>query len=177
MALIIKSNTQHWWMFLLRGLLFIILGIYMIGSPLRSYMALSFLFGIIILLAGVTELLYAYTNRHTGGWVWRLLLGIIDLVLGIILVTDISASMSVLPFVLGIWFLFKGFSLLGFAGILQRPFWVITGGVLMILFAMLVIVNPAIGAMTIVLWTAFAFIIAGIFNSLLAFRLKAAHNV
>ncbi|MDB5155000.1 MAG: protein of unknown function rane [Mucilaginibacter sp.] len=175
MVLAIRSNTWHWWMFLLRGLLFILLGIYMLSAPLTSYVALSFLFGIIILLAGITELLYAYANRHTGGWGWRFLLGIIDLVLGIILVTDVSVSMSVLPFLVGIWFLFKGFSLLGFASLLHRPFWMIAGGILMILFALLIIFNPAIGAMTIVLWTAFAFIITGIFNSLLAFSLRSAH--
>jgi uncharacterized membrane protein HdeD (DUF308 family) len=65
--------------------------------------------------------------------------------------------------------------MLGFASLLQRPFWMIAGGILMILFALLIIFNPAIGAMTIVLWTAFAFIITGIFNSLLAFSLRSAH--
>jgi hypothetical protein len=177
MALVIKSNIRHWWMFLLRGLLFILLGIYMISAPFRSYVALSFLFGVIILLAGIAELLYAYANRHTGGWGWRLLLGIIDLGLGIILVTNVVVSMSVLSFVVGIWFLFKGFSLLSFAGILHRSFWIIAGGILTILFALLIIFNPVIGAMTIVLWTAYGFIIAGIFNGLLAFRLKDANDI
>jgi len=116
MALAIKSSdTWHWWMFLLRGLLFIFVGIYMLATPLKSYAALSFLFGIIILLAGIAELMHAYANRHTGRWGWHLLLGIIDFTLGIVLVADLSFSMSVLPFVLGIWFLSKAFSLFSFA--------------------------------------------------------------
>lgn len=172
MELAIKSSVKHWWVFLLRGVLFIVLGIYMIASPLVSYMALSFLFGVIILLTGVSELLYAYANRHHKGWGWRLFVGIIDLVLGVILVAHIGLSMSILPFVVGLLFLFRGFSLFSFAGLLGGSWWLVFGGILCVLFALLILFNPAIGAITIVLWTAIAFIITGIFNCLLAFRLE-----
>src|SRR5690242_3297721 len=106
MKTIVKSNTIHWWIFLLRGLLFILLGIYMLSSPLRSYMALSFLFGLIIILAGIAELVHAFANRHVKSWIWHLLVGIIDLVLGFILVSHLAVTMSILPFIVGIWFLF-----------------------------------------------------------------------
>lgn len=172
----IKNRLRHWWMFLLRGLLFIFLGVYMLSAPLRSYAALSLLFGILVLIAGVVELIHAFSNRHTNSWWWHLLVGVIDLVLGIILVSNLTVSMSVLPFVLGAWFLVRGVSLLTFATAVQRSFWVIAGGILTILFALLVMFNPAFGAITIVIWTAIAFIIAGIFNGLLAFRLKAAND-
>ena len=163
-------------MFLLRGLLFILLGVYMFSAPFRSYVALSLLFGIIVLIAGVVELIHAFSNRHTRSWWWHLLVGIIDLVLGIVLVSNITVSMTVLPFVLGVWFLFRGVSLLTLSSAVRQSFWVIAGGILTILFALLLMFNPAFGAITIVSWTAVAFIIAGIFNGLLAFRLKAAND-
>ena len=172
MEIAVKNNIRNWWVFLLRGILFIALGIYMFMAPVASYITLSFFFGVIVLLAGVAELLYAYTNRHHKGWGWRLFSGIIDLVLGIILVSNLAVSMSVLPFVMAAWFFFRGFSLFSFAAVVSGSWWLNLGGVLSVLFALLILFHPAIGAITIVLWTAFAFFITGIFNVLLAFRLK-----
>jgi uncharacterized membrane protein HdeD (DUF308 family) len=172
----IKNHLRHWWMFLLRGLLFVFLGIYMFNAPMRSYVALSLLFGILVLIAGVIELIHAFSNRHSRSWLWHLVVGVIDLVLGIILVSNVTVSMSVLPFVLGVWFLVRGISLFTFASAVRKSFWVIAGGILTVLFALLIMFNPAFGAMTIVVWTALAFIVAGIFNGLLAFRLKAAND-
>jgi uncharacterized membrane protein HdeD (DUF308 family) len=149
----------------------------MFTAPGRSYMALSLLFGAIILVAGVAELIHAYGNRHDSGWGWRLFAGIIDLILGIILVSNIEVSMRVLPFVMGIWFLFRAVSLFTFATVVRPSLWVIIGGILTTLFALLVMFNPVFGAMTIVVWTAIAFIIAGIFNLVLGFRLKATNDL
>jgi len=172
-----RENIRHWWVFLLRAILFVLLGIYMIATPFRSYVALSFLFGVIILIAGVFELIHAWNNRHARGWGWRLLVGIIDLVLGIIFVSNLAVSMSVLPILLGIWFLFRGFSLFSFASVVRRSLWLIIGGILSVIFALIIIFNPAVGAITIVIWIAIAFISIGVFNGILAFRLKAANDL
>lgn len=177
MALELSGSVKHWWMFLLRGLLFILLGAYMISKPSESYMALSLLFGIIILLAGIAELAHAFINRDSRRWGWRLFVGILDIVLGLILVFNIKVSMAVLPFILGIWFFFSGASLLSFATVVRRPFWLAVGGMLIIFISFLVMFVPDFGAMTIVIWTALAFIAAGIFNGLLAFWLKDVNDL
>jgi len=171
------SSIRHWWLFLLRGLLFVILGIYMVSSPLASFVALNFVFGVIIFLGGVAEVMHAYANRYIVGWNLRFLLGLIDMALGIVLVCDLRISLSILPFAVGIWFLFRGFSLFSFASVVRKSAWMVLAGFITILFALLIIFNPAFGAMTIILWTAAAFIAIGIFNGMLAFRLKAANDV
>lgn len=160
----------------MRGLVFMLLGVYMISSPSQSYMALSLLFGVIVLVTGIAELAHALTNRHSRRWKWRLLLGIIDLALGLILVFNINLSMAVLPLLIGIWLFLTGVSLLTFATLIRRPFWLILGGVLTTLLSFLVMFVPNFGAVTIVMWTAIAFIIAGIVNGLLAFRLKDVND-
>jgi uncharacterized membrane protein HdeD (DUF308 family) len=100
------------------------------------------------------------------------MIGLIDIILGIILMSHISASVTVLRIIVGIWFLFRGISLLGFSGILGKSWILALGGVLTILFGLLVLFNPVFGSMTIILWIAFAFILTGIFNILLAFSLR-----
>lgn len=176
MAIEFYSNTKHWWMFLLRGLVFMLVGVYMISAPTQSYMALSLLFGILILVTGAAELGHALTNRHSRRWKWRLVVGLIDLVLGLILIFNISLSMAVMPILVGIWLFLTGISLLTFATVIRNPMWLVIGGVLTTIVSILVMFVPSFGAVTIVIWTALAFLIAGIFNGLLAFRLKEVND-
>jgi uncharacterized membrane protein HdeD (DUF308 family) len=173
----IISDIKHWWLFLLRGILFVLLGIYMISTPLVTLVVLSVLFGIVIVFGGISELIHAYVNRYVVGWSWRFLLGLIDVALGFILIFDIKLSITVLPFAVGLWFLFRGFSLFSFASVMRRSGWMILSGVIIVLFALLVMFNPAFGAMTIVLWAASAIIITGIVNVILSFRLRKANEI
>ncbi|HEY4197823.1 MAG TPA: DUF308 domain-containing protein, partial [Mucilaginibacter sp.] len=63
MEITVDRSIRHWWVFVLRGVLFILLSIYVFLSPASAYLALSFLFGLVILLAGIAELLHAYQDR------------------------------------------------------------------------------------------------------------------
>ena len=172
MELPADNSMRHWWVFLLRGALFIIVGIYMILAPNSSYAALGFMFGLIIFLAGVAELLRVYRENNQASRGWHLTLGIIDIVLGIILMGHIAASELILRIIVGIWFLFSGISMISFSRMIGRSLMFTIGGVLIIVFALLVLFNPLFGAMTIIIWTAIAFIITGLFYVVLGFRLK-----
>lgn len=172
MEISVDRSLHRWWVFLIRGILFILTGIYMISSPASSFIALGFFFGLIIFLTGISELLHAYQGNKESNRGWHLMIGLIDIILGIILMSHISASVAILRIIVGIWFLFRGISLLGFSGILGKSWILSLGGVLIILFGLLVLFNPVFGSMTIILWIAFAFILTGIFNILLAFSLR-----
>jgi uncharacterized membrane protein HdeD (DUF308 family) len=171
-TLAVDRSLRHWWVFLIRGLLFILVGIYMICSPASSYAALGFLFGLIILLAGIAELLHVYRENRARNRGWHLFLGIVDIILGIILMGHIAASITILRIIVGIWFLLRGFSLLSFSGLIGKSWLLTVGGIITIIFAGLILFNPIFGAMTIILWTAIAFIVTGLFNVLLAFTMK-----
>jgi uncharacterized membrane protein HdeD (DUF308 family) len=172
MEITVDRSIRHWWVFLVRGILFILTGIYMISSPTTSFVALGFFFGLVILLAGVSELLHAYRSRRESSRSWHLMIGLIDIILGVVLMSHVSASVTVLRIIVGIWFLFRGISLLGFSGIMGKSWVLSLGGILTLLFGLLVLFNPAFGSMTIILWIAFAFILTGLFNILLSFRMK-----
>jgi len=69
--------------------------------------------------------------------------------------------------------------MISFSGVVKdtgSTVWLITGGVLLILFALLIMINPALGALTVITWTGLGFTIAGIFSVVLAIRLKRTHN-
>lgn len=172
MELGIDRSLRHWWVFIIRGVLFILLGVYMILSPATSYAALGFLFGLIIFVAGIVELLHVSRSVYTGNRRGHLALGIIDIILGIVLMSHIAASVAILRIIVGIWFLFRGISLFSFSRTIHRSWMLKLGGVVTFIFGLLIIFNAAFGSFTIILFTAIAFIITGIFNAWLGFKMK-----
>ena len=171
-----RVEARHWWLFILRGILFLIAGFLTFRYPLESYITLSIFFGVTMFVTGIIELYYVFSNRRTQGWGWRFAAALIDFILGIVLILNINITMAVLPFLVSIWFLFRGIAMMSFTGVLKDTgsiAWLVTGGILLILLAVLILFDPAFGAITIITWTGIAFIVAGIFNIVLAFKLKA----
>lgn len=172
METFVSRRPRHWWVFLIRGLLFVALGIYMVAVPGVTYAALGFIFGLIILVAGVSELLHSVQDKDAYNRGWHIFIGLIDLILGIVLVGHIAASATILRIIVGIWFLFGGFSILSISGLLGRHWITTLGGIIILLLAILILFDPVFGAITIVFWTAFAFVMNGIFNIILSARLR-----
>jgi len=146
----------------------------MIASPGTSFSALGFMFGLVVFLAGLAELLHAVRQRNAGSRRWHLVLGIIDILLGIILMGHVTAGMEILRIIAGIWFILRGISLFGFSRLVGKSWLLITGGVLTTFFGLLLLFFPIIDDMTIIIWAALAFIITGIFNVILGISLQKA---
>ncbi|HTD99124.1 MAG TPA: DUF308 domain-containing protein [Mucilaginibacter sp.] len=172
MEITVDRSLRHWWVFVLRGVLFILLSVYIFRSPVSAYLALSFMLGLVILLAGVAELLHAYQDRGSGNRGWHLFAGIIELLLGLLLMSNLAASMDILRIVIGVYFLFRGLSIFNFRGLAKGSLWVILGALVVIVFGVLVLVNPVFGAMSIVLWTGMAFLVTGLLNVFMGLRMR-----
>ena len=112
----INFGVKNWWVSLLLGLLYILIAICLMFTPLASYVALSVLFSVSMFVSGTLEILFAVTNRkNISSWGWYLASGIIDLILGIYLMANIGLSMAVLPFIVAFWLMFRGFASTGYA--------------------------------------------------------------
>jgi uncharacterized membrane protein HdeD (DUF308 family) len=173
------SDVRYWWIFLLRALLFLIAGFLTVRYPIESYVALSIFFGVTMLLTGIIELVYAISHRKEKGWGWRLFAAIVDLILWRNPRDESRAHYGYITILRGLWFLFRGITLISFSGIVRdtgNTAWMIVGGILLIIVAALIMIHPAIGALTIITWTAIGFFAAGIFNIILAFQLKGVHG-
>ena len=178
----ISSAVQNWWVSLLLGLLYILIAICLMFTPLASYIALSMLFSIAMFVSGTLEILFAVSNRkHISSWGWYLAGGIIDLILGIYLMASPGLSMTVLPFILAFWLMFRGFSSTGYAMDLKRFGtgnwgWYMAFGILAILCSLLILWQPAVGALYAVYMISFTFLIIGLFRIMLSFELKNLHK-
>lgn len=171
MEITLDHSLRLWWVFIVRGLLFIALGIYLFAEPASGFVALGFSFGLIILLAGIAELLRAYRDYGRGNRGWHLFTGLVDLLLGLILMSHLAASLVVLRIIIGFYFLFKGITVLAFrkhgnAAVL------VMGAIVILLFVGMIWFNPVFGSMTVLVWTAMAFLVTGVLNVMLGLRLR-----
>ncbi len=179
----LKDAVKNWWASLVLGILFIIVAIWVMFTPLSSYLALSILFAVFMFVSGIIEIIFSVTNRKTlYGWGWYLSSGIFDFVIGFILLIYPQITMLVLPFFVAFWLMFKGFSAIGFSIDIKRygsKEWgyLLCLGILVCLFSILILIEPVIGGLSIVYTTAFAFLFIGIFRIYLSFRLRKLHKL
>lgn len=172
MEVTVDRSMRLWWVFAVRGILFLLLGAYVFAWPASAYLALSFMFGLVILLAGLAELLRAYRDNLATGRGWHLFVGLVDILLGLILMSHLGASMDIMRIIVGGYFIIRGLTILNFRALARGSWWIILASVLVLLFGILVLFNPTFGAATIIIWTGLAFIITGILNILLGLRMR-----
>ena len=177
----IEHSVKNWWMSLILGILYIGVAICLMFAPLSSYVALSIVFSISMLISGILEILFAISNKHVSSWGWYLAGGIIDLIIGIYLVDNPMVSMDIITFLNDFWPMFRGFSATGYSMDLKRYGtrdwgWYMAFGILAILCSLLILWQPAVGALYAVYMISFTFLIIGFFRFMLAFELKNLHK-
>lgn len=179
----VKNVTKHWYLSLILGILFICTGIWVLRTPLESYLTLSIVFSVIIFISGISEIIYSITNRkETDNWGWVLAGGIIDLLLGIWLLSSPLLSIAVLPYIVSFFLMFRSMIAMGFAfdlkGFTDSGWgWLLALGILSLLLSFVLLWNPLLAGLTIVVWTGCAFITIGIYRIILSFKLKRLHNL
>ncbi|MEG1685811.1 MAG: DUF308 domain-containing protein [Bacteroides sp.] len=178
----IDYAVQNWWMSLFLGFLFIGVALSLMFAPLSSYIALSVIFSICLLISGILEIMFASSNRKTiSSWGWYLAAGIIDLLIGIYLVVYPTLSMEIIPFIVAFWLMFRGFTGLGYAMDLRRYGtrewgWYLAFGILAILCSLAIIWQPGIGVFSVIYMLAFTFLIIGCFKVMISFEFKKLHK-
>lgn len=140
--------VQHWWLMMLAGVLCIALGIAVFVFPLQSYVTLSILAGVLMLLVGAAQLIIASTSgNYLAMRGYMIVGGVIDLILGLLLCINPGVTMALLPIMLGIWMMYHSFMMIAFGGDMETfkvkgSGWTILGGVLLLVLSFIVLVNP-----------------------------------
>lgn len=175
--------VRNWWMLLVAGLLIIAGGVTVFFFPEGSYEILSIAFGVVMLLTGVTELVLAVSSRN---WFmmrgYNIVGGVLDVLVGIMLCAWPQVTMMTLPLVLGIWLIYHSFMVIGLAGDMSAfkvsgSGWLICGGILTLLFAIMIVLKPfSIGVPVIVVLLGIGLIVFGAVLVGASIRLSRVHN-
>ena len=179
----VEKAIDYWYILLLVGLLFVGIGVWSFVRPLGAYLTLAFLFSISFLVSGIFEVIFALSNRkNIDNWGWTLASGIVGLIVGILLVINPLISITLLPMYVGFVILFRSVTAIGIAFNLKSyavSDWknLLALGILGTIFSLLLLWNPLFAGLSLVYWTAFAFIAIGLFYIYFSFKLKRIHDI
>ena len=147
---------------LVAGIVMAILGVVILFNPFETMLALAFYIGFGFAAAGCFYMLSAIGIKSG----WYLLVGLLDLVVGIILMANLGITAASLPIILALWSLTVGVVQLFGTGELKRiglPWgWSALMGVVSIGFGVLILAFPLLGAITISMVVGFYVLLFGI---------------
>ncbi len=143
------QNGKSFWLLLI-SLILILSGIYILFNPITALVASAMIVGVVFILLGVGYLM-AFQERKSSMF---LALGILDLIIGVLFLSNIGISAANMPIILGLWILFNSIAEIVMGWEMradQNSMWKIFfwGGILGVLFSLLIFVMPVIGVVTI----------------------------
>lgn len=175
---------RHWWLILITGILSIGVGITVFVNPVESYLTLSIVFGIMMLVTGIIELVVSLTSHnYFTTRTYNIIGGVLDLVLGLFLCIYPQVTLVVLPIILGAWLLYHSFMIIGMGGDMNSfrvpgSGWTIAGGIILLLLSILILVKPfSIGTAAVVSLTGVSFIVLGVMAIAVSLRLRKIHRL
>jgi uncharacterized membrane protein HdeD (DUF308 family) len=172
------SGLSHaWWVILVRGVVAVLFGLLALVWPGLTLLALILLFGIYAIIDGVVSFAHAFdAGRRGQNWVWPVIVGIISIAAGIIALVWPGETALVLVFIIAAWALITGIAEIISGIALRREItdeWLlILGGVISVVFGVLVFLRPGAGALALVWLIGFYAIVLGAERIALAFRVR-----
>jgi len=165
-----KHILKFWYLPLIIGILHIVLGVWVLLTPMTSFLALTVILSAGIAITGLLELIYAISNRESlHSWGWYLFGGVLNLVIGVYLVFNPRISLLMLSIFIGLWILVR--SIIAIVNAFdarkwgeKQWGWMLGMGVVGVLFSIMLIWKPAITGVTMGLWMGIGIVTLGIFH-------------
>jgi uncharacterized membrane protein HdeD (DUF308 family) len=169
--------ANNWWTVALRGVVAIVFGIAAFAMPIVTMLSLVMVFAAFSFVDGVLGIIMSVRGARKGErWIWLLLNGILGIVAGA--VAALWPGMTVLAFVILVaaWALISGAFMLMSAFRLKIDHgrvWLVIGGIVSIVFGILLVISPFIGALVLTFWTGAHALVLGGTLLVLAYRLRS----
>ncbi len=173
--------ARTWWLLVLRGLAAMIFGVIALLNPGLALSSLVFVYGIYALVDGSFTVAAAIrAATHHGSWAMLLLEGVSGIAIGAAALILPAVFIGVAVYVLAAWAIVTGVLLLATAFRLHagRGGWLAgLGGVLSIVWGVLLLANPFAGAVVLTIWLAAYALIFGVTMIAFGMRLRRKHAV
>lgn len=175
----VARAIKHWWLMTAAGLLCIALGVAVFLFPLESYFTLAVLFGVLMLVVGVVQLIIASSSsNYLTQRGYMIVGGVLDIILGVFLCLYPGLTLMMLPLMMGIWLMYHSFMMIAFGGDMETfrlsgSGLVILGGVFLLLLSILIIFNPfSVGVPTVIILSGAGLLFFGCLLCALSFKMK-----
>lgn len=173
-----QNNNQEgfqWGPFIL-GIISIILAFLAFNNPVVSILSVTMVFGIGAILKGLYEIFVRRKVRQFAGYssVFVVIIGVIDIIIGIFFLFNIAGGLVALPFIFAFWIIFDSIGTIITASAVREhsntQFWfTVIIGILGVIVGFLLLYNPFSAYLTIATLVGIYFMINGILNIVYAF--------
>jgi uncharacterized membrane protein HdeD (DUF308 family) len=180
--LALRTVTNHWWVFLLRGLVAVLFGIFAFVFPVSTAAAFVIIFGAYALVDGVLTIVTALRAAHpdSGRWWWLLVEGIVGIAVGVLTFFEPGITALALGFLVAGWAIATGIFEVAAAFRMRKDvpgeiLFFVTG-LLSIALGVILAIHPFTGLLAAVYLIGAYAILAGVVLTALAFRLRARRS-
>jgi len=176
----LQTMLKKWWVILLQGILMIILSVFIFNNPAAVLAGISLWFGLIVLLVGMVGVIGWFAgskeDREPGSLIWS----IVTALFGLVMLTNIFATMKVVTIIFGIWMLVTGYNLFSSGWPRRRDGlvgWILVIiGAICVIGSFMMITNIGAGATGVSTILGIQVLLAGIALIILSFVKKAVVN-
>lgn len=161
----VQDNGKLKWSSLIMGTLLLIVAVIIFSYPVKNFYTLTWLIGLLILINGVIQLLFRRAARAIAGSGSGLIvvIGIIDIIFGLLVIFNVGASSTLFIFMFAAWFIVS--SVIGLMTISKQnrlKGLSIIVNVLGLLLGIILLFNPMMGMILVSTMIAITFAILGV---------------
>ena len=172
---VLEDTADRWWIFLITGIAWLVFALVVFQWDYTSVSAISYLFGVVAIAAGVNELLEI--SISTRGWKWaHALVGVLFIAVGIWALFHPYDTFKTLAALVGVFLLIKGIFDITVAFVTKEEFelwWMqLVIGLIEITLAFWVAGNFREKAILLVVYVGIIALSRGISEIFVAFKLK-----
>jgi len=169
--------ARNWWAIGLRGVLGILFGLIALFLPGATMLSLVLVFAVYAFVDGVFGIVSAVrAAREHERWGYLVLEGLVNIAAAAIAMFWPGITVVAFVFLIAFWAILTGIFELTAAyrlELIDGRGWLIFGGVVSVLYGILLIVAPMIGAVVLTWWLGAYALVFGVCLVVLAFRLRA----
>lgn len=173
----LQTYSKFWWLFIFRGIIAVLFGLAAILLPSITLKLLVLLVGAFFFADGVLAIVGSFgTRRVEERWWVSLLEGTAGVLIGILAIIWPGTTLVAIVFMIAAWALVTGVfeivAAIRLRKVITGEWFLGLGGIISVLFGLLLFASPGTGAVTLV-WILGAYaIFFGILLLLLGFKLK-----
>ena len=173
---LLYTLSKNWWLMLLRGVCAITFGVIALILPGLSLLTLVTLYGAFALADGILAIFTAIRGEKGTPRIWLTFIGLLGIGAGIMTFVWPAITASILLLIIAWWSIAMGIGqIVGAIRLrkeLKNEWFLALAGALLVLFGVVLLFQPAAGALALVLFIGIDAIIYGVLLVFLAFRLR-----
>jgi uncharacterized membrane protein HdeD (DUF308 family) len=177
----LRLITGNWWAPVCSGLLAIVVGVIALMWPAKTFEALVLLFGVFAFVGGSIWLSFGLLAASARERWWPFVVnGVVGIALGLLTFTETQAMTTALVSLVGAWAVLTGVlevvASIRFRQVIADEFLLGLSGVLSLVFGVVILAQPNIGAVTFALLFGAYAVLVGLAQVWLGLRLRSLGN-